>query len=341
MITAAAKDLVEDFYPYFNDTFDLLVQRLLTTHDGDQLEWVLTCIAHLFKVLKKSLKRDFITVFQKILPLLCSNEYIMNFMAECFAFVTRDIGKRKDFVQFILRYIHKEHITGCGRLFFEMIRGVSGGFHLEAKPILTQLFEMLLEKEINREFLFQIHVQIMTDIIEHIHLNHLDLYNSILQSTLKNTSEEDSQSLKLILLLLGQLIEGWKGHSESSISLTVESIFHLLDKDIDDNVLSTLSKVVIVLVKHKPTLVTQVTCNRLCKKMMCIKNTNIVGEFIFAMLDFDQFELLLMPEFMRYFGKNLITEMLKLLVKILISKGCIWETGNDFSKGAYLPIMFM
>jgi len=91
LLYVLAKDLREEFYPYFQRVLDRLI-CLLNTQDSEQLEWTLICLAHLFKTLKPYLKRNIGVVFNAILPLLDEQHYaehVTNFAVECFAYIAR------------------------------------------------------------------------------------------------------------------------------------------------------------------------------------------------------------------------------------------------------------
>lgn len=117
ILVSLAKDLRDDFYPYFPRFLDVLI-RLLKTKDAERLEWTLICLAFLFKVLKPYLKKDIAVVLKRIIPLLSETQpqYINNFAAESFAFVARDIRDKKKFINLMVNYLQtngdvsKEHI---------------------------------------------------------------------------------------------------------------------------------------------------------------------------------------------------------------------------------------
>jgi U3 small nucleolar RNA-associated protein 20 len=117
IIVVLAKDLREEFYGYFPQFFDKLLE-LLNTKDANQLEWVLVCLAFLFKTLKSFLKKELIVIFNKILPLLADDQpmHITNFAAECFSFVARDVQNKEKFVQNIMKSL-SSHPEGTDRLY--------------------------------------------------------------------------------------------------------------------------------------------------------------------------------------------------------------------------------
>ena len=84
---------------------------LLNTKNTDQLEWVFTCLAYLFKFLWRFLIRDLTSVFESLLPLLSNSKprYINNFAAESFAFIARKVKDRRNFIKLILRSLQKNN----------------------------------------------------------------------------------------------------------------------------------------------------------------------------------------------------------------------------------------
>lgn len=151
LTVALAKDLREEFYAYFQGFFDRLV-GLLKTKDPDQTEWTLVCLAFLFKVLKTFLCKDMTVVIKQIIPLLSENnqpEHIINFSVECISFLARSIKHKDSFLSHVLEIvIHDESMVfGCGKLFFEMIRGLNGRFHSKGEEFLQSLFEAFRKVE--------------------------------------------------------------------------------------------------------------------------------------------------------------------------------------------------
>lgn len=139
-----ARDLREEFYAHFQKFFELLI-KLLKTKDADQTEWTLICLAHLFKILKPFLCKEISIVINRIIPLLSENDqpdHVINFAVECFAFIVRNLKDKDSFLLTILRTVKKDEscVMGCGKLFFEMVRGLNGQFHSKGEEFLTILF---------------------------------------------------------------------------------------------------------------------------------------------------------------------------------------------------------
>lgn len=110
IVIAVAKDLQREFYQYYPQLLEVLID-LLNTKDAEQLEWTFTCLAYLFKFLWRSLVKDINNVFNALLPLLSDNkpDYINSFAAESFAFVARKVRDRKAFLTLLLKAVRNKH----------------------------------------------------------------------------------------------------------------------------------------------------------------------------------------------------------------------------------------
>ncbi|KAF4529009.1 hypothetical protein B566_EDAN017121, partial [Ephemera danica] len=144
LLIALARDLRQEFYPFFGRTLECLFSLISTSRDPDVLEWAFQCLAYLLKFLWKSLLREPASlVYQRALPLLQDSKpgYIRDFAAQCFAFVTR------------------KGVSGTGRLLCETLSGVSGTLHSTAPALLQVLLSSLgngsLPTELHREVLVE------------------------------------------------------------------------------------------------------------------------------------------------------------------------------------------
>lgn len=88
----------------------------------------------------------------KILPLLSDQkqpDHIINFAVECFAFIVKNLKDKDGFLLTLLKTVKQDesYVMGCGKLFFEMIRGVNGQFHSKGEEFLEILFEAFGKQE--------------------------------------------------------------------------------------------------------------------------------------------------------------------------------------------------
>jgi len=149
-----ARDLREEFYAHFHKFFDVLL-KLLNTKDADQTEWTLISLAYLFKILKPFLCKEITIVISKVIPLMSEKDqpdHVINFAVECFAFIVRSLRDKNFFLLAVLRIVKQDEtcITGCGKLFFEMVRGLNGQFHSKGDEFLTILFDAFRKNEFKK-----------------------------------------------------------------------------------------------------------------------------------------------------------------------------------------------
>lgn len=338
MTSALARDLVDDFYEYFEAVF-LALMKLLVVKDGDQVEWSLTCLAHIFKALRRSLKKNFSDVFALILPQL-SNEKpseIVSFLAECFAFITRDLARKKDFFAFVFKSIKDEHTFGCGRLIFEIIHGIGESFHFDAKNVLSLTLGFFLDDN-HDDKLFDVHVQIITDVIDNVKDG--ELVAELLQKTLKESFARveagDEWATQQILKLIGQLVEYSRSNLQKVAPILLDCTFSLFDQNISDDSLELVSRLVVVLLMSKKLTISQTDTSRLCKKCLSIRKVSIVAEFVAAVKDFSQFDLLILPDLMKYAAAIANEEVLEIFCTIFLNRDYLWTSGASI-EGTFTP----
>lgn len=308
--------------------------------DGDLLEWTLTCIAYMFKALKRSLKRNISQILPSMLPLMSEETpiHIVNFMAECFAFIIRDLGKKAELFKLIFASIDEKHIVGCSRVIFEILRGVGGQLHVEAKSILSTLIEFLRENQ--TQYIFPVFVQITTDVVDCLKKQSLLEYAKFLTQTLKeliNNYSENVQPIHNLLNLWGQMVENSKESLQMAIDDLIHCIFSLFENDVTDETLQILSKLCQVLLSSSKLTISQTEVTRLCKKCMSIRTTSIVAQFVDAMKTNEVFDTLIMSDLLKYVTKITTVEAMEMLASTIIDKGGFWRSGIEMEDNERFP----
>ncbi|XP_058979679.1 small subunit processome component 20 homolog [Musca domestica] len=332
LLYVLARDLREEFYQYFQRVLDRLI-CLLNTQDAEQLEWTLVCLAYLFKTLKPYLKRNIGIVFHSILPLLDERRYeehVTNFAVECFSFIARDVKEYGKFLDFVLSTVSREQIDsiqGCGRLLFEIMRGVKGQFHSTAGDFLQFIFEALAErKDIKHQQLNLLH-----DIVEHTVLQLIKFITSSQMSLFwtKLCAVADSQpvvkKLKFLMKIALQVIEFKDGRLLSEMDVIVATILGIIDrgmldeKSSEDTLLLT-SNVICSILLSGSSLVTQLDTSRLMKKALTIKNRSIYDEFVLSMALHVQFDIFILPSLVQYLETNFDLQAIELMARVITKK---------------------
>lgn len=322
-----AKDLREEFYPYFQSFLDRLI-LLLRTKDADQLEWTLVCLAYLFKTLKPFLKKDISVVFNAIMPLLDRRnpEHITNFAAECFSFVSRDIKDKEKFLALVLAGLkrHKNGVNGCGRLLFEIMRGVGGNLHSCAEEFLGILFRALRKTEqYDQELLFEVMTELVLNLCHTTSPPNMqtfwDVAHRVLGEQLTDGEVADSTVQKM-LQLMGQAVEFRRGKMMCGADATITSLMQVVDTEVSDDTLHIAAQMAAAMLLCPNLTISQLDASRLTKKILSIPSRSIFEAFVWNVVKYSQFELLVLPEFLRYFEKNTNdADILELLCKIVLA----------------------
>lgn len=348
-VTVLARDLREDFYPYFQSFLSALI-HLLNTKDSDQLEWTLICLAHLFKTLKPFLKKDITVVFNSILPLLDDRnpEHVTNFAAECFSFVARDIKNKEKFLALILNGLkeQKNGVTGCGRLFVDIVRGVNGQFHSCAEDFVKLYFSGLTETNAyDQETLFEVMTAFINGLVQNIHPNNMKIYwdtcYNVLNSFNQNALENDV-ALRYLLTLIGQTLEHREGKYLADSSAFLKAIGNTLNvNQITEDCLLIVSQIVAAVLLSRNVTLTQLDASIVISRVIKLPFTKIFESFVWNTVNCAQFEMLILPEFLRYIdGKYYSESALELLAKIVLNKSPLCRDGTNLIEKKLYALRF-
>lgn len=144
LLSALARDIGSDFYPYFETTFNSLV-NLLDCQDTDLIENVFMCLALLFQLMWKPMLKNIKHIFRLYSERLFSyksKDYIRAFAAQSFTYLARKVPNKGDLIDIILkRVLSKPDISyGVSDLFFEIVKGIKRQLHSCAGEFLDKIF---------------------------------------------------------------------------------------------------------------------------------------------------------------------------------------------------------
>lgn len=351
LLYVLARDLREEFYVYFQRVLDRLI-CLLNSQDAEQLEWTLICLAHLFKTLKTYLKRNIGVVFNAILPLLDEQHYaehVTNFAVECFAYIARDVRDFPRFLSYVLKTVLREQVEsvhGCGRLLYEILRGVNGQLHTCAGELLKHVLQVLVNVDAK---LTNAQTVLLSDIVKHcfgLLLNFISADQSgVLWKQLCDaisTNDIGVTATVQVLELFLQLTNHKEGRYIAELSLVVPTVIKLLDRHmvVGAEQLQYLSTLVSSLLLARHTQITQLDASLLLQKVLQVNKVSrhVYEEFILQMLDYKQFELLLLPHVVAYYEEHLDTCALELLTRIVLHKRPLAVDALSLSSWQAYPI---
>ncbi|XP_044750615.1 small subunit processome component 20 homolog [Coccinella septempunctata] len=348
LTASLASDLRENFYEHYHDFYDILIE-LLETKDTEQLEWVFQCLAYFFHKLWKCLVKDFKKIFLSLLPLLSESkaEYINNFAAESFTFVTRKVKDRKYLLDLILKTVNrkKDGIRGCGRLFFEVIKGVNGQLHSCAGEFLQLLFESLPEYE---NFLIEILEYTIAHITDYVSPQKSEIFWSCILTALSKSrenwnelkDENNLRSIEHLLKLLGQAIEHKHGKIVHNLNRIIQEIVPILSMEIlPEHVVVTLVKVVIVILLSDNLRLTQEEAVLLVKNTLAVKNETAKLYFVDNITEFSCFKPMVLPHFLKSCAeKNFEKNYLRTLTNVILKKAPLANDGIKLRSWSKYPL---
>ncbi|CAG9807193.1 unnamed protein product [Chironomus riparius] len=330
LTVSLARDLREEFYAHFHKFFEVLI-KLLNTQDADQTEWTLICLAYLFKILKPFLCKEITIVISKVIPLMSEKDqpaHIINFAVECFAFLVRNLKDKNLFLLAVLRIVKQDEtcITGCGKLFFEMVRGLNGQFHSKGDEFLEILFDAFRKSEFKKywDILKEILVQTVGDTLCYIDVKYIPTYWNVIYKTFENiikdenlSTDEKSIAVHYVLFFLGQSIEYYGGKKLTDVQKTINLVIQIIDQDYSLDVMMTLSQISALLLLSKNFMIGQLEASRLAKKVLSTEHAEVFESFVINSISCAQFDILIMPDFIRYFEKNFSKATMEIMVKII------------------------
>ncbi|CAD7076634.1 unnamed protein product [Hermetia illucens] len=336
-LVAFARDIREEFHPYFEKFFEKLI-HLLNTQEADQLEWSFRCLAHLFKCLRPFLKRNIGVILNKVIPLLDVHnnpEHIVAFASECFSFVARDIRDYDKFLSMTIRYVKKQAggYSGCGKLFFELIRGVAGNFHSVAKDFLNSLLGGLGNRKYDQEILLEITVRTVSEVLEHIAVHNISLLWEVIKETamkLLEKSDLPTEGLFSLMKLVRQAVEWKGGRAVVDASELVGLLVKVVENVENEAVLMELIEISSTILQSACVKLQQMDASRLICRVLSVRSPSVYEKFVWNVCTHPQFEILVLPNLLNYFEKDCDAKKLDIVVQIIEKRvdrpvGGVWK----------------
>lgn len=213
LLIAFAKDLDEDFYPYFGQTFKLLIGQLLTKN-VEIIENVFLTLAYLFKFLWKCMIKDIETIFQLYSDNLLNEQkrdYIVMFSSQSFAFLLRKFETKYESYDRLLTLmfdtiVKKPNLTnGIGYLLFEVVKGVKNQLNSSINVLLPEL----LDKQNDVKYADSIEVKNCVNYFFNAIANYVDkggldvIWSTLIDKTIKQqTNGPLNNNLSILSILI-------------------------------------------------------------------------------------------------------------------------------------------
>ncbi|KAI5700611.1 hypothetical protein M8J75_001199, partial [Diaphorina citri] len=353
-VVALAKDLThQEFYEYFPRIFPLII-NLLYCKNYDQIEWAFQCLAYLFKILWKQLVQDIDNVLGLLLPLLNSNQplYIINFSAQSFAYVARKIKNREHFIILILKALKKqpEGEEGCGTLFYETIKGVSGKLHSCTQSFLTDVVSCLGEQSLDTQCLTRVLGTTVDLLISELEPEQCAVVWTILHKKLseflsswtKDNSEGAEQSILNILDLMKSMAVYKRGVTVTQPKPLIDLVIQMVqDKSLSDLVLQDVIIIAAALQRSPGVKISQEYACQLAYNVLRIPQRHLYLDFIERVFSCAGFNTLVLPSLLNYCeSASSDSDLLQLLTKLVLHKVPSIALGSHFDEWKRIGLDF-
>lgn len=150
LIVALARDLQTEFYEFFPEIYQLIVELTCQVNNAESIEQLFVCQTFLFKYLWKPVINDIGDHFKVLQKALTSKkDYVVNFWSETFSFLVRKSKEPKQMFALLFESLPEDSNLAkpVGRILFECIKGVQQAYHSKAKQFLDLIFGFYFSSE--------------------------------------------------------------------------------------------------------------------------------------------------------------------------------------------------
>ncbi|GAB0097332.1 small subunit processome component 20 homolog [Sergentomyia squamirostris] len=333
-VAILAKELQSDFCIVLDKFLGQLL-IFLQSKDSDIVEWTLICLAYLFKHLKKHLKKEIGIVLNLILPILTEDqsEHIQNFAIECFSYVARDIRDRQQFLATVVDFVRRNDgvAVSCGRLLFQIVRGVGGGFHSCTEEFLIALMSVFHEKQDDQEIIYQLIDNMIDSMLNCIKVDHIEVFWTVMLRHLQKILTLELKSV-FFIQLLGKVVHFRSGLFVKNAQELSTAAVKLLEKNSDEMMLLEITSLAGGLLTGSNINLPLHEATNLARNFLSKTEFPIFEYFVKKTVKSSQFDSLILPHFMGAFSRfELNKKSLRLLAMVIIIKSPPCQDGLHFS----------
>lgn len=170
LLVCFARDLGEDFEPYYAETLRVLVEVIEEASKGDErlqlVEQIFNCLAHLLKYLSRLISTNLVPTYSLIAPLFGRTKkqrgFVMRFAAESLAFLIR---RSRDLpLTEIISYIANDakdngYVPSAALLLADTLKGPGQTLHSKAPKILNEIFRLAP---------IELSIRVLVEILHHV-----------------------------------------------------------------------------------------------------------------------------------------------------------------------------
>lgn len=129
--------------------------------------------------------------------------------------------------------------------------------------------------------------------------------------------EKRAVTIQYLLHFLGQSIEYQGGKKVIELEKIISLVIEIIDEDFDVEVMMTLSKIGALLLVSKKFMMGQLEASRLSKKILHINHAFVFESFVVNLIGYSQFDVLILPDFLKYYERNPSKSSLKIFAKVV------------------------
>lgn len=167
-------------------------------------------------------------------------------------------------------------------------------------------------------------MQTVGNLLDYIEQKHISGFWNIIHKTFDNilndaskSAEEKAAAVQFMLHFLGQSIEYHSGKKVNDLPKVINLVIKIIDQDFSCDVMMTLSKIGALVLLSKNFLLGQLEASRLSKKILHIDHAEVFESFIVNSIGYSQFDVLVMPDFLKYFERNFNKTTMEILAKVV------------------------
>ncbi|KAK3932177.1 Small subunit processome component 20-like protein [Frankliniella fusca] len=307
MVVALARDLRQDFYPYYPDFLSKIVS-FLNCKEAEVLEWSFHCLAYLFKFLWRCMVRNIGPVLSSLLPLLSSKrqKYIHFFAADSFAFLARKVKDQTAFLKLMLCHLEEqpEDSEGCGRLIFSWLKGIKNQLHSCSQNTLLIIMQSMGNDLLPTDTLLNLFSHTLSHLVVEIHPGGLvHLWEAIQVSmkqfyaAWKSGKRDASDAILRVLKVVHQLCDHCEAIHVTSPNSLVDLILSIYasPSQLPDVVLSELSAISAVLLMSPTVCLPQDRTVKLSSKVLAMSPPHIILAFLKKVISWSALDTLVLP----------------------------------------------
>lgn len=181
-------------------------------------------------------------------------------------------------------------------------------------------------------------MQTVGTLLDYIEPKYINGFWQIIHKTFENVLKDETKSLdekaisvQNVLHFLGQSIEYHGGKKVVELEKIINLVIKIIDQDFPEDVMMTLSKIGALLLISKNFMLGQLEASRLSKKILCINHASVFESFVVNSIGYSQFDVLILPDFLRYYERNPSKSSLEILAKIVNQRAQnnLLESGNE------------